>query len=41
MNEADLMNASEKVYKLHEEARKKMGRIQVGHKMGTNAGTVR
>ncbi len=35
VNEADLKNASEKVFHLHEEARAKAEQIKDGHKMGT------
>jgi len=40
VNEADLKNASEKVFQLHEEARAKLERMQDGHKMGTMTGTL-
>jgi integrase len=38
INEADLQSASEKVLKLHQEAREKLERIQNGHKIGTVKG---
>ncbi len=41
VNETDLKNASEKVFKLHEEARERIERSQDGHKMGTNSCAVR
>jgi integrase len=41
VNEADLKNASEKVFHLHEEARAKDERVQAGIKTGTMTGTIR
>jgi integrase len=41
VNEADLKNASEKVFHLHEEARAKLERVQEAHTMGTITGTLR
>jgi integrase len=40
VSKTDLKNASEKVYKPHEEAREKLEKVTDGHKMGTISGTV-